>query len=139
MWVGPGAEEGESSWEKNTFGRTRGAGLSNLHTSLPERLMHPPLVIQQWAQEHYGVYPGSSSHRSTYCPQFRGSQYVKGQFRRNSDLRLTFSKFGWLSLKPYKKHINRRVCANGANNFSGEWGTRPTQVCHEPEGGEPAK
>ena len=46
-------------------------------------------------------------------------QYVKSQFRRNSDLRLTFSKFGWLSLKPYKKHINRRVSANGANNFQG--------------------
>ena len=70
MWVGPGAEEGESSWEKNSFGRTRGAGLSNLHTSLPERLMHPPLVIQQWAHEHCGVYPGSSSHRSSYCPLY---------------------------------------------------------------------
>ena len=49
----------ESSWEKNTFGRTRGAGLSNLHTSLPERLMYPPLIIQQWAQEHWCVYSGS--------------------------------------------------------------------------------
>ena len=64
------ARSRESSWEKNTFGRTRGAGLSNLHTSLPERLMYQPLIIQQWAHEHYGVYPGSSSHRSSYCPQY---------------------------------------------------------------------
>ena len=83
MWVGPGAEERESSWEKNTFGRTRGAGLSNLHTSLPERLMYPPLVIQQWAQEHYGVYPGSSSHRSTYCPHCCGLRCCMRQIQKS--------------------------------------------------------
>ena len=71
MWVYLEPWE-NNSWEKCTFERTRGVGLSNPHTSLPERLMYPPLIIQQWAHEHCGVYPGSSSHRSTYFPHCCG-------------------------------------------------------------------